>query len=76
MSIFGYRKTQMVTAEDALPGRETAMRVPARHEVLGTQLAPPYPEGTRGRRVRARLLLGRGKELLADSRGRVDRRRI
>ncbi len=46
MSIFGYRKAQMVTAEDALPGRQTAMRVPARHEVLGTQLAPPYPEGT------------------------------
>jgi peptide-methionine (S)-S-oxide reductase len=46
VSIFGYRKTQMVTAEDALPGRQTAMRVPARHEVLGTQLAPPYPEGT------------------------------
>ena len=46
MSIFGYRKAQMVTAADALPGRQTAMRVPARHEVLGTQLAPPYPEGT------------------------------
>jgi peptide-methionine (S)-S-oxide reductase len=46
VSIFGYRKAQMVTAEDALPGRQTAMRVPARHEVLGTQLAPPYPEGT------------------------------
>jgi peptide-methionine (S)-S-oxide reductase len=46
VSIFGYRKTQMVTAEDALPGRQTAMPVPARHEVLGTQLAPPYPEGT------------------------------
>ncbi|HSR87217.1 MAG TPA: peptide-methionine (S)-S-oxide reductase MsrA [Streptosporangiaceae bacterium] len=36
----------MVTAEDALPGRETAMRVPDRHEVLGTPLAPPYPAGT------------------------------
>jgi peptide-methionine (S)-S-oxide reductase len=46
VSIFGYRKAQMVTAEDALPGRQTAMRVPGRHEVLGTQLAPPYPEGT------------------------------
>ena len=46
MSVFGFRKTQMVTAEDALPGRETAMRVPDRHEVLGTPLAPPYPEGT------------------------------
>jgi len=46
VSVFGFRKTQMVTAEDALPGRETAMRVPDRHEVLGTPLAPPYPEGT------------------------------
>ena len=46
MSIFGFRKTQMVSAEDALPGRETPMRVPARHEVLGTPLAPPYAPGT------------------------------
>jgi peptide-methionine (S)-S-oxide reductase len=46
VSIFGYRKAQMVTAADALPGRQTAMRVPARHEVLGTQVAPPYPDGT------------------------------
>jgi len=46
VSIFGVRKTQMVTAQDALPGRETAMRVPAQHEVLGTSLAPPYPAGT------------------------------
>jgi peptide-methionine (S)-S-oxide reductase len=46
VSIFGYRKTQMVTAEDALPGRPTPMPVPARHEVLGTPVAPPYPDGT------------------------------
>jgi peptide-methionine (S)-S-oxide reductase len=46
VSIFGVRKTQMVTAQDALPGRETAMRVPDRHEVLGTSLLPPYPAGT------------------------------
>jgi peptide-methionine (S)-S-oxide reductase len=36
----------MVTAEEALAGRAVAMAVPARHEVLGTPLAPPYPEGT------------------------------
>jgi peptide-methionine (S)-S-oxide reductase len=36
----------MATAEDALPGRETRMRVPDRHEVLGTSLRPPYPDGT------------------------------
>ena len=46
MSIFGFRKTQMATAEDALPGRSIAMAVPARHEVLGTSLQPPYPAGT------------------------------
>ena len=46
MSIFGFRKTQMATAGDALPGRPTAMPVPARHEVLGTSLLPQYPAGT------------------------------
>jgi peptide-methionine (S)-S-oxide reductase len=46
VSIFGMRKAQMVTAEDALPGRDTAMRVPERHEVLGAALRPPYPAGT------------------------------
>ena len=46
MSIFGFRKAQMATAQDALPGRETAIRVPDRHEVLGTSLLPPYPAGT------------------------------
>ena len=46
MSIFGFRKTEMVTAADALPGRGTPIRVPARHEVLGTPVAPPYPDGT------------------------------
>jgi peptide-methionine (S)-S-oxide reductase len=46
VSIFGFRKTQMPTAQDALPGRDTAMAVPDRHEVLGTSLRPPYPAGT------------------------------
>jgi peptide-methionine (S)-S-oxide reductase len=36
----------MVRAEDALPGRDTKMPVPARHEVLGTPLEAPYPAGT------------------------------
>jgi peptide-methionine (S)-S-oxide reductase len=44
--MFGSRKTQMVTAADALPGRDTAMPVPERHEVLGSPLRPPYPAGT------------------------------
>ncbi len=46
MSIFGFHKTQMVAPEDALPGRAAAMPVPARHEVLGTSLRPPYPDAT------------------------------
>ncbi len=46
MSIFGLRKTQMVSAADALPGRSAQMPVPERHEVLGTPLRPPYPAGT------------------------------
>ncbi len=46
MSIFGFRKAQMITADEALPGRQTRVPVPARHEVLGTPLAPPYPAGT------------------------------
>jgi peptide-methionine (S)-S-oxide reductase len=36
---------QRVTAERALPGRETPISVPAAHEVLSTSLTPPYPEG-------------------------------
>src|SRR5205085_12454171 len=39
------KPTQMVTADEALPGRDVAMPVPDRHEVLGTPLAPPFPEG-------------------------------
>jgi peptide-methionine (S)-S-oxide reductase len=46
VSIFGMRKTAMVTAADALPGHPNAIPVPQRHEVLGTPLAPPYPAGT------------------------------
>jgi peptide-methionine (S)-S-oxide reductase len=46
MSIFGLHKTRMATAEDALPGRDRAVPVPARHEVLGSSLRPPYPAGT------------------------------
>ena len=46
MSIFGFSKTHLPTAEDALPGRDAAMRVPDRHEVLGSALLPPYPAST------------------------------
>jgi peptide-methionine (S)-S-oxide reductase len=44
MHLFG-KPAHMVTAEEALPGRSEPMDVPERHEVLGTPLQPPFPEG-------------------------------
>jgi peptide-methionine (S)-S-oxide reductase len=43
--LFSSRKTHMIDAERALPGRDAPMPLPGRHEVLGTPLAPPFPEG-------------------------------
>ena len=44
--MFSFTKpTRMVTAEEALPGRNEPIPVPERHEVLGTPIAPPFPEG-------------------------------
>src|SRR5215204_6512189 len=37
-------KTKMIDPDRALPGRESEMPVPASHDVLGTPLAPPFPE--------------------------------
>jgi peptide-methionine (S)-S-oxide reductase len=34
----------MVAPQQALPGREEPLPVPARHEVLGGPLEPPYPD--------------------------------
>ena len=45
MFLFQRDKTHMVSAEDALPGRDARMPVPPRHEVLRTPLAPPFPDG-------------------------------
>ena len=42
---FFSRKAEMVTPEAALPGREREMPVPAAHDVLGTPLRPPFPDG-------------------------------
>jgi len=39
------KPTTMVAPEDALPGRDDPMPVPDRHEVLGTPLLPPFPDG-------------------------------
>jgi peptide-methionine (S)-S-oxide reductase len=39
------KPSTMVTADEALPGRDEPMRVPAAHEVLGNPIAPPFAEG-------------------------------
>jgi peptide-methionine (S)-S-oxide reductase len=38
-------KTRMVSAEQALPGRDHEIPVAERHFVLGTPLRPPFPDG-------------------------------
>ena len=43
---FSRTKTQLPTADDALPGRDTAMPVIAPHHVNGARLTPPFPVGT------------------------------
>jgi peptide-methionine (S)-S-oxide reductase len=45
MRFFSRPDPSMVDTASALPGRERAMDVPALHEVLGTPLKPPFPEG-------------------------------
>ena len=43
--LFSSRKTQLIDPARALPGRPTPIPVPERHEVLGTRITPPFPEG-------------------------------
>ena len=45
MLFFSRDKATIVSPEDALPGRDEPMTVPAAHDVLGTRIAPPFPEG-------------------------------
>jgi peptide-methionine (S)-S-oxide reductase len=45
MFLFREKNVEMVDPESALAGREGTMPVPDRHEVLGTPIAPPFPEG-------------------------------
>ena len=45
MGLFSSRKTGVVTAERALPGRDEAMSVTTPHLVLKTKLTPPFPDG-------------------------------
>jgi peptide-methionine (S)-S-oxide reductase len=39
------RKDRIPDPAEALPGRDVAMAVPEKHFVLGTALAPPFPDG-------------------------------
>src|ERR1700729_1273509 len=45
MGLFKSRHTNMVSADDALPGREQPLRVAERHVVLDTPLRGPFPAG-------------------------------
>ncbi|MGQ0825656.1 MAG: peptide-methionine (S)-S-oxide reductase MsrA [Actinomycetota bacterium] len=46
--MFHRDKLRVPTPEDALPGRAARpFTVPARHDVLGTPLEPPFPDGLR-----------------------------
>ena len=45
MFLFDKAKTTLVAPADAPPGRDEPIAVPARHEVLGNPLTPPWPEG-------------------------------
>jgi len=42
---FPSAKSVMVTADQALPGRTTPLRVPDTHFVNGHRIKPPFPEG-------------------------------
>ncbi len=44
--LFGTSKKQIPTADDALPGRSTAVAVPDQHFVNFHPLTGPFPEGT------------------------------
>jgi peptide-methionine (S)-S-oxide reductase len=43
--LFSRHKTTLVEPADALPGRDAPLPVPARHDVLGSPLQPPFPDG-------------------------------
>jgi peptide-methionine (S)-S-oxide reductase len=45
MALFTSHMTQIPTADEALPGRETAMRLSGRHFVNGASISEPFPAG-------------------------------
>ncbi len=44
--MFGRKTATMVSPEEALPGRDTEMRISGVHAVLATSMKEPFPEGT------------------------------
>jgi peptide-methionine (S)-S-oxide reductase len=42
---FTRHKTTLLEPDAVLPGRETPLPVPERHDVLGTPISPPFPDG-------------------------------
>jgi peptide-methionine (S)-S-oxide reductase len=43
--LFTRHKSTLLEPDKVLPGRDTPLPVPERHDVLGTPLSPPFPEG-------------------------------
>ena len=74
--LFGSKKDQLVTADEALPGRPEPLWSPPAHFVTGASLTPPFPEGSEQPVVRDGLLLGRRAAVLADPRRLHDGRRL
>ena len=52
--MFGFKKVEMPTPENALPGRESAVQLSNSHFVNGNVIRPPFPQGT------ARVVFGMG----------------
>jgi peptide-methionine (S)-S-oxide reductase len=52
--MFGSKKLDLPTPDEALPGRDTPMRIPETHFVNGHPLQPPYPDGY------SRMVVGMG----------------
>ena len=74
------KKTELPTADRALPGRPSPdFEIPVMHYVNGTRIQPPFPGRARAGDVRPGLLLGRRAHVLAGAgrlrdRGRLRRR--
>jgi len=43
--LFGRKKSEMPSPDEALPGRDTPLDVPDTHFVSGNRIKPPFPDG-------------------------------